>query len=126
MSTPLTTDQRRAALRGLMEIDSVYITPLQAAPIIGCAAYAINLDVREDMENFGEVRRFPFPVIQRGRQVKINRLKFIEYYKKELGMVEEPEKLEGSAEYIEAIAKRTAELLYGMLTSGEPIRTEVS
>ena len=110
MPTPLTTAQRRAALQTIMESDEVYITPAIAAPVMGCTAYLINLTVNDDIENYGEIRSYSFRVERRGRRVLISRREFIKHYAVELGM--EPPLPELSEAYIEAIAQRTAELLY--------------
>lgn len=116
MPVPLTTTQRRAALQAIMERDEPYITPAAAAPVMGCTAYLINLTVDEDIESYGEIRSYPFHVERRGRRVLISRREFIKYYAVELGMEQPPPEL--SEAYIEAIAQRTAELLYQKINGG--------
>lgn len=110
MPTPLTAAQRRAALQAIIERDEPYITPSVAAPVMGCAAYLINLTVDEDIDTYGEIRSYPFRVERRGRRVLISRREFVNHYAVELGMEQPPPEL--SEAYIEAIAQRTAELLY--------------
>ena len=110
MPVPLTTAQRRAALQAIMERDEPYITPTTAAPVMGCAPYLINATVDNDIITHGAIRSYPFHVERRGRRVLINRREFIKYYAVELGMEQPPPEL--PEVYIEAIAQRTAEILY--------------
>lgn len=52
-----------------------YLIPSQIAPVLGCGAYYINLQVKEDKKT-GE-NHFPFPTILIGSRVKIPRIPFL-------------------------------------------------
>lgn len=51
------------------------LVPTDIAPILGCVAYNINLQVKQDKEN--GTNSFPFPTILIGSRVKIPRIAFL-------------------------------------------------
>lgn len=59
--------------------DREILIPKDIAPILGCSAYNINLQAREDREK--GINSFPFPVIMIGSRVKIPRRAFVEVMK---------------------------------------------
>lgn len=59
----------------LRTLDKEFLTPAEIAPILGCAAYNINVQVRQDKET--GVNSFCFPTIKIGTRIKIPRRAFI-------------------------------------------------
>ncbi len=59
--------------------DKECLIPTDIAPILGCSAYHINIQARDDREK-GK-NSFPFPVILIGSRVKIPRRAFVEVMK---------------------------------------------
>lgn len=51
--------------------EAVYLTPAEAAPILGCDPQALRLAARDDPQ------RLPFPVIRLGSRTKIPRVPFL-------------------------------------------------
>lgn len=62
-------------LESLAKIDSVVLTPKQAAPALGCTPYYINLMAKDEKKR----SLLGFPVILVGKRVKIPRIPFLEY-----------------------------------------------
>ena len=56
-----------------------FLVPTDIAPILGCSAYNINVQVREDKRK--GTNSFPFPVVLLGTRVKIPRRAFVEVWK---------------------------------------------
>ena len=65
-------------LRDIEQMDSEFLIPEQVAAVLGCNAYAINVQVRDNPAALG------FPTIKLGSRVKIPRLAFIRFMKGEL------------------------------------------
>ncbi|MBO5921748.1 MAG: hypothetical protein J6S92_03725 [Oscillospiraceae bacterium] len=63
-------------LDDLEKIEKEYLIPTQIAPILGCAAYNINVQVKEDKKN--GTNSFPFPTILIGTRIRIPKRAFIE------------------------------------------------
>jgi len=63
----------KEALEAIKAMDSVTITPAQAAPAIGCDPHWIRIMARTQPEGLG------FPVIVMRSRTKIPRLPFIRY-----------------------------------------------
>lgn len=65
--------ERKAALERIAQMDDTYLTPAQAATVLGCSSYAINVATRtaEGREALG------FPVIRLGSRCKIPRIPFL-------------------------------------------------
>ena len=63
-------------LDDLEKIEKEYLIPTQVAPILGCAAYNINVQVKEDKKN--GTNSFPFPTILIGTRIRIPKMAFIE------------------------------------------------
>lgn len=61
------------ALETIKQMDSVTITPAQAAPVLSCDPHFIRIMAREKPDALG------FPVTVVGRRTKIPRLPFIKY-----------------------------------------------
>lgn len=59
------------ALAALARSDKAMITPTEAAPVLGCRPYYINLQAREDASALG------FPVCIIGHRVRIPRAPFL-------------------------------------------------
>ena len=62
-------------LQEIRELDRAFLIPDEIAPILGCSAYAICVQVREDKES--GINSFPFPTIRIGNRTKIPRLPFL-------------------------------------------------
>ncbi len=52
-----------------------FLVPADIARVLGCSAYNINLQVKEDKQN--GINSFPFPTILIRSRVKIPRIAFI-------------------------------------------------
>lgn len=64
----MTLDEIRAS-------DKAFLIPSDIAPVLGCSAYSISVQVRQDKEQ--GVNSFPFPTIRIGTRTKIPREAFI-------------------------------------------------
>lgn len=62
-----------AALEALKVNDQPFITPAQAAPVIGCDPLYIRIAARDCPEKLG------FPILRCGNRTKIPRLPFIRF-----------------------------------------------
>lgn len=60
-------------LEQIRESDKAFLTPAEAAEALGCRAYAINVQARQDPARLG------FPVSVIGRRVRIPRLGFLRW-----------------------------------------------
>lgn len=63
----------------LEKIEREYLIPKEVAPIIGCAPYTINVQVKQDKRT--GCNSFPFPTILIGTRVRIPKRAFIEAMK---------------------------------------------
>lgn len=68
----MTTAQALAALE---QSEKLMLTPAEVAPILGCQAYAINVQAKEDPAKLG------FPVCMMGTRVRIPRRAFLHWIK---------------------------------------------
>lgn len=62
-------------LAELAEMDCAWLTPRQAAPVLGCDPYWISLMSRDESKR----RELGFPVIRIGTRTKIPRAPFLRY-----------------------------------------------
>lgn len=62
-------------LEELAKLDSVFLTPAQAAPALGCNPYLINLMANDEAKR----SLLGFPVILIGCRVKIPRIPFLKF-----------------------------------------------
>ncbi len=60
-------------LAEIEQYDRAWLTPAQAAPVLGCTPMAIRVHARECPENLG------FPVIVMGSRVRIPRIPFLNF-----------------------------------------------
>ncbi len=65
-------------LQEIEKMDVEYLIPEQVGEILGCNAYSINVQVRDNPAELG------FPTVKIGSRVKIPRLAFIRFMKGEL------------------------------------------
>ena len=65
-------------LQDIEKMDSEYLIPEQVAAVLGCNAYAINVQVRDNPAALG------FPTVKLGSRVKIPRIAFLRFMKGEL------------------------------------------
>lgn len=65
-------------LNDIEKMDTEFLIPEQVAAILGCNAYAINVQVRDNPAALG------FPTVKLGSRVKIPRLAFLRFMKGEL------------------------------------------
>lgn len=59
----------------IAQMDKAYLTPAQAAPLLGCNPYWINLMARTEEGR----RAMGFPVVKSGCRVKVLRIPFLRY-----------------------------------------------
>lgn len=62
-------------LKEIAQMDCVYLTPTQAAPLLGCAPYYISLMSKTEEGRKG----LGFPVIRMNTRTKILRVPFLRY-----------------------------------------------
>ena len=67
--------KQRMSLAELAELDVIVLTPVQAASVIGCDAYAISVAA----ETAAGRELLGFPVIRVGNRTKIPRIPLLEY-----------------------------------------------
>lgn len=63
-------------LEELAKLDSVFLTPKQVAPALGCTPYYINLMAKDE----GKRALLGFPVAMVGKRVKIPRIPFLKFF----------------------------------------------
>ena len=59
----------------IARMDKAYLTPTEAAPLLGCSPYWINLMARTEEGR----RAMGFPVVKLGTRVKVLRIPFLRY-----------------------------------------------
>lgn len=62
-------------LAQIAQMDKAYLTPTQAAPLLGCDPYWISLMARTEEGR----RQLGFPVVRIGNRTKVLRIPFLRY-----------------------------------------------
>lgn len=69
-------------LEDLEKVEADFIFPKDVAVFIKCEPYNMNVRAKTDIELYGEIRTLGFPAHFQGTRLKIPRIPFIQYMKR--------------------------------------------